>query len=97
MKDLSREKRIYLALWRKAQREQTPISFKVRDKDTGLSIRMAMYRTIKPYRQGTEIDEELYKAAQNFVLVTKESPSRIIITPRVTALVAYGRGFALSR
>ena len=64
MKDLSREKRIYLAIWRKAWRDQVEtLTVNMPNKSLALTVRMSMYRTIKPYRTGDLFDDELRMAA----------------------------------
>jgi hypothetical protein len=85
-KDLSREKRIYLAIWRKAWREQVEtLTVTMPNESLALTVRMSMYRTIKPYRQGDLFDDELRMAAEKYVLVVQKSPPAIILTHRKSA------------
>lgn len=86
MKDLSREKRIYLAIWRKAWREQAEtLTVKMPNESLALTVRMSMYRTIKPYREGALFDDELRMAADKYVLVIQKSPPAIVLTHRKSA------------
>lgn len=86
MKDLSREKRIYLAIWRKVWKEQLPsLTVKMPDYNLAMSVRMSMYRTIRPYREGTLLDNELRMAADQYVLCLQKSPPAIVVTLRKTA------------
>lgn len=69
MKPLSREQRIYLAIWRKAfKTPDETVRFQIGDKSTALSTRMAMYRAIRPFRENISSDHELFKAGEIFVL-----------------------------
>lgn len=88
---LSRDVRIYLALWRKAFREKDldlpPVSVKVSSYSMALTVRGGLYRAIKPYRYGNLLDEELQQAADLFVVSTpKEAKSSaqhtVSLTPR---------------
>ena len=86
MKDLSREKRIYLAIWRKAWREQgETLTVKMPNESLALTVRMSMYRTIKPYREGALFDDELRMAADKYVLVVRKDPPAIVLTHRKSA------------
>lgn len=83
-KTLSREYRIYLAIWRKAQREiatakLSPVVIHASNFSTALAIRQGMYRAIRPYREGHAIDEELRLASENFVIscIAKEDKSSV--------------------
>jgi len=88
-KDLAREKRIYLAIWRKALRDDQPeLVLNFSDFNTALSVRMTMYRTIRPYREGKFFDSELKEAAEKYVLVTKREPPTILVVPRKSAEAA---------
>ena len=88
MKDLSLEVRIYLALWRKALREKSEIFVAAPTYNTALSIRMSMYRAIRPYREGKIFDDELSIAANEFVLMALKDPAGVKIVPRITHNVA---------
>lgn len=72
MTTLSRETRIYLAIWRKAYQQKDtglpPIVVKASSRSTLLSMVTAMYRAIKPYREGKLHDEELTRAAEAMVI-----------------------------
>lgn len=73
--DLSREVRIYLAIWRKAylQRdEETPVSLTASSFTAALILRRGMYRAIRPYRYSERFDEELKKASEMFVVSVEQ-------------------------
>ncbi len=68
---LTREQRMFLAIWRKAYRDREkpePVAFRASSKSSALTIRSGMYRAIRPYRQGILIDEELRQASEMFVV-----------------------------
>ena len=74
MTNMTRETRIYLAIWRKAWKEKDlglpPVVVKASSRSTLLSMVTAMYRAIKPYRDskpGFE-DSELSRAAEGFII-----------------------------
>lgn len=92
-KPLSREFRIYLALWRKAYRDYKanpsaqPLTIKASTFSTALSIRQGLYRAIRPFRYGDEHDEELLAAAEVLVVAATKSsagPCVISFKPRTT-------------
>lgn len=67
VKPISREYRIYLALWRKALKSDIPVSFKCSNYAMAIAIRQGMYRAIKPFRYGEAADQELKEASEKFV------------------------------
>lgn len=67
-KDLSREHRIYLAIWRKSLTSPKPVELTLPTKAMALTVRMAMYRAIRPFREGARFDEGLHNAAEKFVV-----------------------------
>lgn len=72
---VSREYRVYLALWRKAYK--TPdqeVIIRCPDRRTAIAMRQGMYRAIKPFRHGETsfIDEDLVKSADKFVVYLNE-------------------------
>lgn len=72
-KPLSRETRIYLAIWRKAWRERDitylpPVEVTAANFSMAISMRQGMYRAIRPYRYGQAFDPELNQAADMFVI-----------------------------
>lgn len=80
-KNISREYRIYLAIWRKAylQPDGAPhISITCPNFHMAVSMRQGMYRAIRPFREGATIDEELRQSAEKFVvyLVRNEDKSK---------------------
>ena len=88
--NLSRETRIYLALWRKAYTSpEETTSITVSSYSAALTMRGGMYRAIRPYRYGEAFDAELQKAAETYVIsVTRNeephSPHQIVFKPRNT-------------
>ncbi len=88
-KDLPREKRIYLAIWRKVWREQLDqLVIKMPSYNVAMSVRMAMYRTVRPYREGALFDNELKLSSEKYVLSLQRTPPAIVVTLRQTAEVA---------
>lgn len=90
---LSREYRIYLAIWRKAYREKDsgsePVSITVSSHSTALTVRSGMYRAIRPYRTGEAFDDELRKASEAFVVSVHKNPDplsahQLILKPRLS-------------
>ena len=77
-KPISREYRIYLALWRKAYLTGEPITIKTRNLAIAVAMRQGMYRAIRPFRDGTSNDYELQNAAEKYVIfiVRPEDKSR---------------------
>ena len=93
MTSLSREFRFYLAVWRKAYRErlteEPEITLNASSFSMALAIRQGMYRAIRPYRTGREIDDELLQASQLFVVSSPKGsdpkePHTLTIKPRAT-------------
>jgi len=90
--ELSREARIYLAIWRKAYHEREkvdPVSITASSFQTALSFRQGLYKAIRPYRFGEKFDNELQKAAELFVIgiIKQEDPAqphKIILKKRIT-------------
>lgn len=68
LKPISREYRIYLALWRKALNSAAPITVKTKNLAIAVAMRQGMYRAIRPFRDGTANDNELQQAAEKFVI-----------------------------
>jgi hypothetical protein len=92
---LSREHRIYLALWRKGYQaklaEAEPIVVNASSYSAALAIRSGMYKAIRPYREGRAFDAELTEAAQHCV-VTAMKPlpgeqAQVLIRPRASLVV----------
>lgn len=90
---LSREYRIYLAIWRKAYRERdldTPlVTVNSANLSTALSLQSGMYKAVRPYRSGEAFDPELQAAAETFVValprhVDSSIPHAIVLKPRST-------------
>ena len=71
---ISREYRIYLALWRKATVSAEIVSIRVSSYSMAIAMRQGMYRAIRPFREGTLIDNQLQKAAENFVVYLPKEP-----------------------
>lgn len=74
---ISREYRVYLALWRKAIQTGEVPPIKCSSLHMAVAMRQGMYRAIKPFKLGEVNDEELVRAAEKYVvhLVRGESKS----------------------
>lgn len=91
-KTLSRELRICCAIWRKVHQERDkpdPIVINAANLNAAISLRQAMYRAAKPFREGKLFDEDIRLAADNFVVTLDKAedphkPHRLIIRPRTT-------------
>lgn len=83
---ISREYRIYLALWRKAYTQPAnaePIIIKCSSRNMAISMRQGMYRAIRPFRNEQMNDEQLKNAAEKFVVyLSKEH--HLELKPRTT-------------
>jgi len=67
-KPISREYRIYLALWRKAFLTDTELTIKASNLSMAVAMRQGMYRAIRPFRNGQANDNELREAAEKFII-----------------------------
>lgn len=67
-KPISKEYRIYLALWRKAYRGELNQAIKCPNLHMAVAMRQGMYRAIKPFREAESGDDELRKASERFVV-----------------------------
>ncbi len=67
-KTISREYRIYLALWRKALHSPEPVQIMTANFNMAVAMRQGMYRAIRPFRHGEMHDVELLQAADKFVV-----------------------------
>lgn len=78
LRSISREYRIYLALWRKAYLSGKPVSIKASNFALAVAMRQGMYRAIRPFRNNTLSDAELRAAAEKFIvyLVKNEDKSK---------------------
>lgn len=92
-KPVSREYRVYLAIWRKAYLERDsnlpPITINASTYAMAISMRQGMYRAIKPYRDGSEFDPELSQATELFVAYIPKEPQpngtyQVILRPRTS-------------
>lgn len=91
-KQLSRELRICCAIWRKAYQERDnpePITINAANYNAAISLRQAMYRAAKPFREGRSFDEDIRLAADNFVVTMEKlddpsKPHRLTIRARTT-------------
>jgi hypothetical protein len=54
------------------------------DYNTAMSVRMSMYRTIKPYRNGDLYDDAIKMASDKYVLALQRDPPAIIVRKRLT-------------
>lgn len=75
--DITRETRIFLALWRKAGRGETLPVFTLPTQSAAIAVRMAMYRAIKPYRLSD--DNELVEAAAKYTVNVKDNTVTIAL------------------
>lgn len=71
---ITKEHRIYLALWRKAYRErdEKPLSIKCSTYRMAMHQRLGLYRVVRPYRTGQAFDPEITAAVE--LLVPTISP-----------------------
>lgn len=92
-KPISREYRVYLAIWRKAYHERDkglePIAINASTYNLAISMRQGLYRAIKPYRYGEAFDPELQQAVELFVVFLPKEPTpsgfyQVILKPRHT-------------
>lgn len=88
-KPLTREQRIYLAIWRKAYdlSDSQPLVINCSTKAMAIKQRLGLYRAIRPFREGRIFDEGLRLASERLVLVMKgsdETPWTITFSPRQT-------------
>lgn len=84
MSNLSREARIYLALWRKTA--STPEGFEVKFPTLSLAIagRQGLYRAMKGFRGRPDLDPILAEAGDKFVVTLDSANFSIRFTPRQT-------------
>jgi len=68
VKPISREYRIYLAMWRKAFVTDTELTIKCSNLSMAVAMRQGMYRAIRPFRNNQIQDTELREAAEKFVV-----------------------------
>jgi hypothetical protein len=88
-KSITREHRIYLALWRKALNdEKWDGIINCSSRQMAISMRQGMYRAIRPFRIGEMNDMELQTAAEKFVIVLHQDKAAgtgfLEIKPRLT-------------
>lgn len=91
LRPISREYRMYLAIWRKAWKEPDRLlGFDCTNYNMAIAMRQGMYRAIRPFRQGLQIDEELRRAADKYVVYLlkpipwdKDKPHRIELRERL--------------
>lgn len=93
MSKLSRERRIYLAIWRKALLNRLAdlpdLIIPMEKGAQALTFRMNMYNAIKPYRHEEEIDNELHLAATTLVCHAQMNPPMIIMRQGVGEALAF--------
>lgn len=93
LSNLSREYRIYLAVWRKAYKQKDnpihpPVTLHASSLSTALTMIRGMYRSIKPFRTGVQFDADLSKASETFIVSlvkgpTPSDPHSLVLRPRV--------------
>ena len=76
---MSRDLKIYLALWRKLIREQEklPVEIVFPTTQQAASFRIGMFKALKPYRHNGRLDMELSQAAD---LITIKKMNGCVIT-----------------
>ena len=92
VKPISRENRIYLAIWHKAylnREKPESVTVTASNFNMAVALRQGMYRAIRPFRNGESIDEELRQAAEHFVVyISREDsptvPHKLLLKPRLT-------------
>ena len=84
MTSLSREARIYLALWRKTATEPEGFEVKFPTESLAISARQGLYRAIKSFRNRPDLDPILAEAADKFVVSIDQANCTIYLTPRKT-------------
>lgn len=72
-KPVSREYRIYLALWRKAFQSGEEIKVKCSNFAMAVAMRQGMYRAIRPFRRGEANDHELQQASEKYVIYMEKA------------------------
>lgn len=77
-----KETKIYLAIWRHAIRTNQPVEVKLKSHGQALSMRMAMYRAIKQYRESPLVDPELTKSAEIFAVSVEAGSSSLWLRER---------------
>lgn len=87
-KFLTREQRILLALWRKAFRNpEERVAIVLSTKSLAISVRLNLYRAIRPFREELLFDDELRKAAEGYIASPRELPDgtwEVSLLPRRT-------------
>lgn len=86
-RDISRETRIHLALWRKALKDGG-LEVTLDSYSQALSMRLAMYRALKPYRENEFLDPELTAASNKYCLAVAKDSSILQIADRKSLLAA---------
>jgi hypothetical protein len=86
-KPISREYRIYLALWRKALKSPEPVRVKASSFSMAVAMRQGMYRAVRPFRNGQLLDKELQEAAEKYVVYmerqdSKDQPHWLVLNTR---------------
>ena len=84
MSNLSREARIYLALWRKTSTMTDGFEVKFPNYSLAISARQGLYRAIKSYRGRPDLDPVLAQAADLFVVSINAEAFTLTFTPRKT-------------
>jgi hypothetical protein len=87
MKTLTREEKIYLALWRKAGKLDGT-SIKLSTPNEAKAMRLGMYRVMKPFREGDMLDPELKLIADKFALIVEKGTSNLLIREKTTLSAA---------
>ena len=77
-----KEIKIYLAIWRHAMRTNAPVEIKLKSNGQALSMRMAMYRAMKHYRENPMLDPELTKASEVFAISVEKGSKSLWLRER---------------
>jgi hypothetical protein len=86
-RDISRETRINLALWRKALRDGG-LSLQLKDFSQALAFRLSLYRALKPYRENEFLDPELFEASIKYCVAVPKNTGDLMITERKSLVAA---------
>lgn len=86
-RDISRETRIHLALWRRALHDDG-LTITLQSYSQALSMRLAMYRALKPYRHNEFLDPELTEASNKYCIAVSKDSGILQIANRKSLLAA---------
>ena len=87
---ISRENRIYLAIWRKVAGMEDDLTIKLTSHTEAVSMRLGLYRAMTPYRSGDMTDPELAAVADTHSVFIAPKSSEIVIRRKIGLLAAEG-------